>query len=198
MRALTSQSQTPTAWGWVDLESTGPEADARASEAARHSREIEDAYRRGLADGQEAGTRTARSELQVAMRATLQVLDEVRANHKAWDARLKEHMVALAAAIALRVVERAHEADPTLVQELAERAIAAFPVEEALRIRLHPKDQAVLAKTDFLEKAGGRSIRWIVDDEVTPGGCIVEGPDKIVDGRIDETLRRIVQAITDA
>jgi hypothetical protein len=30
-----------------------------------------------------------------------------------------------------------------------------------------------------------------------PGGCIVEGPDRIVDGRLDEALCRIVRSLTD-
>lgn len=189
---------TPVAFGWADLEQTGPEADARAHQVDLHMQEVEEAYRRGFVDGEEAGARMARDELQVAMRATRQALGEVRASRDAWDGRLLERLVVLAAAIARRVVERTREQDPEVFVELAQRAVAAFPIEEAVRIRLHPTDQAVLADARHLDQVvGGRTVRWVPDEDVMPGGCIVEGPDRIVDGRLDEALCRIVRSLTD-
>jgi flagellar assembly protein FliH len=132
------------------------------------------------------------------MRATRQALEEVHANRDAWDARLQERLVVLAAAIAQRVVERTREQDPDVFVELAQRAVAAFPVEEAVRIRLHPTDQAVLADARHLDQVvGDRTVRWVPDEDVMPGGCIVEGPDRIVDGRVDEVLCRIVRTLID-
>jgi len=186
-------------WSWADLDKTGPEAEARVAEENRRMREVEDAYRRGFDDGEEAGVRTARSELQVAMSAILEALEEVRANREAWDARLKEHLVALSAAISHRVMAQTREVDPTVFVTLAEEAIKAFPVEESVKIRLNPADQAVLVEGEYLEQVvGDRAVRWMPDEDVVPGGCIVEGPDKIIDGRIDEALNRIVRALLDA
>ena len=46
------------------------------------------------------------------------------------------------------------------------------------------------------ETTGGREARWIADEDVVPGGCIVEGPDRIVDGRVDQALERIFWELT--
>lgn len=196
MPAVTAKASE---WNWADLDQTGPEAEARAEEETRRMREVEDAYRRGFDDGEEAGVRTARGELQVAMAAMLEALEEVRANREAWDARLKEHLVILSAAMAHRVMAQTREVDPTVFVTLAEEAIKAFPVEESVKIRLNPTDQAVLVGGEYLEQVvGDRAVRWIPDEDVVPGGCIVEGPDKIIDGRIDEALNRVVRALIDA
>ena len=196
---LSSVTEKASEWSWADLDQTGPEAEARAEDEHRRMREVEEAYRRGFDDGEEAGVRTARGELQVAMAAMLEALEEVRANRLAWDARLNERLVALAAAMAHRVMAQTREADPSVFVTLAEEAIKAFPVEESVKIRLNPSDQAVLVEGDYLEQVvGDRAVRWVPDEDVMPGGCIVEGPDKIIDGRVDEALNRIVRALINA
>lgn len=194
---MSASGASASNWAWADLHETGPEAESAAEEAARQRREVQESYERGFADGIDAGANAARDELMIAMRATGEVLEEIRASREAWDARLEEHLVVLAAAMARKVVERTREEDHTAFVDLAKQAVAAFPVDEALRIRLHPADQAVLSDGGFLDDVvGARSVRWIPDDEVVPGGCIVEGPDKIVDGRVDEALARVVRALT--
>jgi flagellar assembly protein FliH len=100
--------------------------------------------------------------------------------------------------MAQKVIERNCAEDPFILVELAKKAVAAFPIEEAVRIRLHPVDQAIFTDGRFLgEVVGDRSVRWIPDPDVVPGGCVVEGPDKIVDARVDEALCRVVRALTD-
>lgn len=188
------ESAAAEAWGWMEL---GDESSL-AHDPGLHTREIEEAYQRGFAEGEQSGTRRAHDELQVAMQATLKALDDVRASREAWNAQLRERLVVLAAGIAQWVVERTCEEDSEVLAQLARRAIESFPVEEAVRIRLHPNDHATLSDPHLLEEVvGKRSVKWIPDDDVVPGGCVVEGPDKIVDGRIDEALARIVRSLTD-
>ncbi len=185
----------PTEWDWADFRSA---AGRDPDDQERHVREVDEAYGRGLIDGEEAGARVARDELQTAVSATVGALEEIRENRDVWDARLEEHLVVLAAAMAQKVIERVREEDHDVFVELARKAVAAFPVEESLKIRLHPADRMVLNDGQLLEQvAGDRTVRWIPDDDVVAGGCIVEGPDKIIDGRVDEALRRVVSALTD-
>ena len=193
-----AMNASATKWSWIDLDATGPEAEAREREAAHHMHEVEEAYRRGRAEGEEAGLQTARNELQVAMRTTLQALEDVRANREAWNARLEEHLVALAAAMATKVIERTREEDPSVFVDLARQAVAAFPIEEAVRIRVHPADKEILTDEELLDQViGPRTVKWIPDPEIAQGGCIVEGPDKIIDGRVDEAIARIARALID-
>jgi len=190
-------------WAWTELEAAplGPAAEAarKVEEEDQHRREIEAAYRRGIADGEEAGAAIARKELQSAMHAILEALEAVRAQRVQFADGLRDDLVVLAAAIASKIIDEQVTADPRIFAGLANKAVAAFPVEEPVRVRLHPADLELLHRTGAVDDmTEDRSVRWMPDEETARGGCIVEGPDKIMDGRVDEAIRRIVRDLTDA
>jgi flagellar assembly protein FliH len=188
------------AWDWEDLARPGRATDAAAREALR-AEELEAAYRRGRAEGEEGGYARARKELSSAVAAARRVLQEVRAARETWDRSLQENLVALSAAIARHIVGRELQAAPEAFRELVQKAASAFPAGQAVRVRLHPDDLPLLAGTDDgplpdESAVGGREARWITDEDIARGGCIVEGPDRIVDGRVDEVLERLYWELT--
>ena len=138
-----TEMDTPQ-WSWTELEAgpRGPEAAAREKEETelRHRNEVEQAYRRGLADGEDSGATRARAELKAVMSATLEALEEIRANRVEWAARLTEDVTVLAGAMARQIVDRALNEHPEIFAELASKAVACFQVDEPVRIRLHPAD----------------------------------------------------------
>ncbi|MEP6619448.1 MAG: hypothetical protein ABJE47_09040, partial [bacterium] len=76
-----------------------------------------------------------------------------------------------------------------------------FPIEEALRIRINPVDLTALAVApggDAVRIAPGREIAWIPDSRVIQGGCLVEGRDRILDGRVDTGLERVYRRLSHA
>jgi flagellar assembly protein FliH len=187
-------------WDWSEfgVSRTGGPHDRESAEE-RQAKEIDAAYKRGLSDGQARSSAAARAELASALSAALNALEQVRANRDVWKAQLQDDLVALSAAIARVVVDGVMDEDPALFVALAKKAVATLPADEAVRIRIHPEDLEGLTETGSVEDVvGGRTVRWIPDADVVMGGCIVEGPDKIVDGRLDEVLIRIVQRLRDA
>lgn len=198
----TAESSSDDLWKWVDLE-RAPRVSTMKRGSGQNSEQPgpgeEEAYRRGLEEGADSARASARAEFQDALRATLEACEEVRVSRETWAAALTENLAVLAAGMAARIIGQAHVEDPTLFVELAGKAVAAFPVEESLRIRLHPRDRAILDDEEALMRVvGTRGIHWIRDEAVVRGGCIVEGPHRIVDGRVDEALRRVVEALSDA
>jgi flagellar biosynthesis/type III secretory pathway protein FliH len=188
-----------SAWDWAELEGAGRPLPAEEERAAEEQRllDIENAYRRGYAEGQDAAEARAREELASAMSATLRALEDIRAGRDAWEERLHDDLVLLAAAMTRHIVDRTIADDPDLFAELAKKAVAALPGDEGVRIRLHPDDLNRLQESGSVEDVvESRTVRWVPDEEVVPGGCTVEGPEKIVDGRIDEAVLRLVRAMT--
>ena len=43
---------------------------------------------------------------------------------------------------------------------------------------------------------GAREASWQADPMVEPGGCVVEGRDRIIDGRVDAALERVYRRLT--
>ena len=194
-----SSSPVASAWTWVELDRPA-DAAHRSDQisAADHGRELEEAYRRGFAEGADSAKAEARRELKKALEAANAVAEEISANRAAWAAHLKENLATLAAGIAARVIEAEVTQSSERFVQLTEKVIATFPVEESLRIRLHPADHAALSVDGDLDRVvGERSVRWVADSDVVRGGCIVEGPDRIVDGRVDEALKRVIRTLSD-
>jgi flagellar biosynthesis/type III secretory pathway protein FliH len=139
--------------------------------------------------------------VETALSAARGVLQQVREAREGWSRGLEENLVALATAVARHLVQRELRADPQAYQALVHEAVTSFPPDQAVRVRIHPEDLAMLAglgdgKVPGDEAHGGREARWISDADVAPGGCIVEGPDRIVDGRVDRALERVFRELT--
>ena len=200
----TSAAAAAADWDWEELDAGRRSAD-RAQEAAlleaEHAEEVERAYRRGLIEGEETAREAARREVASVLAVLTDAMTQFHKGRESWEARLEENLVALAVGIARRILERELSDDPSRFEVMARKAVAAFPAGESLKIRLHPRDLASLTAHASAEPGGDlvgrRAVRWIADEEVVPGGCVVEGPDKIVDGRVDEALQRVFWSLTD-
>lgn len=175
---------------------------ARAEAEARHRQALEDAYRRGLEEGTRTGEQRARHELSSSVAAVEAALEGVAAAEERHAADLRDNLVSLAVAVARRVVDRELESSPEIVGDIVEGAIATFPPDQGLKIRVHTQDLALIkaagGDAGRSSPLSGRDIRWVGDDAVTRGGCVVEGPDRVVDGRVDRALERLYWALNDA
>ena len=75
------------------------------------------------------------------------------------------------------------------------RALTEFPIDQSVRIRVNPLDLSLLtvgtdAQDDTAPITGARDASWLADPRIARGGCLVEGRDRIVDGRVDTALER--------
>jgi flagellar biosynthesis/type III secretory pathway protein FliH len=69
-------------------------------------------------------------------------------------------------------------------------------------VRVNPLDLsnisgALPGEDDRAPVTAGREVRWIPDASIGCGGCVVEGPERIVDGRIEAALERVYRRVTD-
>lgn len=206
-----AEEARPAAWELEDLQAARaepveaePAAPVKTEE--EWAREVEAAYARGFADGRAAGEAEGRrleaARLVHGLRAVDGLLAALEAEESVWLAALEENLVALAVAIAGHVIGREVKGDPQAIADLARRAIAEFPLDQPLRIRLNPQDLATISAVASegggpVPIAPGRNVRWIADPSIEPGGCVVEGRERIVDGRVDRALERIFRRLRD-
>ena len=176
---------------------------ARAQEeAALRQAELEEAYNRGFDDGY-AEAHSRELERVAAALATLAAASaEIHASQAIWTENAREHIVALAIAVARHVIARELRGDPHVIADLARRALTHFPANEPVQVRVHPEDLSILtaavsADGGNIRVAPGRDLQWVADPSIEPGGCIVEGRRRVVDGRVDHALERIFQKLND-
>lgn len=179
-----------------ELGCSGAELTALREEMQeQHVRAVAEARRAAFEEGRAAG----RVEAQVA--ADRRVVDAVDAVARAaatvqkhtdlYAGVLEENLTALACAIARHVIQREVQLDPSQIRGLVRDAIAEFPQESTLRVRLHPADHAFLTGDSSYP-----DVTWIADARVERGGCVVEGRDRIVDGRVDLALEQVFRRLT--
>jgi flagellar assembly protein FliH len=177
-------------------------ARVRAEAEARQEQErlVREAHARGVEEGRREGEQAEGNRLKNALRATEQALADLRENEERWLASIEENICALAVAIARQIIDHELHMEPAAVEKLVRRALGEFPVDQPVRIRLHPRDQAVIESRSPQQRLPstleGRETQWIPDANLVQGGCVVEGRDRIIDGRIDTALERVYRRLT--
>ena len=177
--------------------------DARreAAERAERERIHAEAYAAGLVAGEAAGRAAEAERVRTLVAAAEDALERLRAGESRWTGLAEENLCALATAIARQVIGRELAGDPAALTDLVRRALAEFPIDQPVVIRVHPADLATLASTRAGEGAGAavapnRETRWVADPTLVPGGCMVEGRERIVDGRVDMALERLYRKLS--
>ncbi len=171
-------------------------AQAPQADADTHAGIDAMAYARGHADA----VRTVRAEcdasLASALAALADALNTVRLHEARWTANAEENLAALAVVVAQHIVEREVTMDPTIVRDLVRRALSEFPLDQVINVRLHPEDIATCGGLLAPDAVGRiQDVRWIADQTMHRGGCMVEGRERVIDGRVDTALERAYRTI---
>ena len=174
--------------------------DRLAEEAAERERELADAFARGVEEGRVAGEIAEAARLRHALAAAEQVLEELREGEERWVGTIEENVCALSVAIARQIMDRELKMDQTIIGDLVRRALSEFPIDQPLRVRLNPLDLVAINSIAGDEKkltiTAQRDVNWIADGRVAQGGCMVEGRDRIIDGRVDTAMERLYRRLT--
>ncbi len=181
-----------------------PAAEAEQRIAAYQieaEQKIKDAYESGYEEGRLEGEIAEGVRLRNAVTAAELALDEIRENEMQWQNAIRPNIGALAVAIARSIINRELSTDAETIADLVRKALAEFPIDQSMRIRINPHDLSLISACDPQNGsppviAPNRDVRWLADMRIEPGGCLVEGREQIVDGRIDTALERVYRRIT--
>lgn len=171
---------------------------ARPQESALTAEEkaklIDEGYARGLADGERKARASGQAQINDAVAVVRQMTNQIREVAQLAPSILEENVAALAVIVARQIVAREVSLDRELVADLVRRALTEFPVDQSVRIRVNPLDLALLSLNpdgaDSAPITNNRDASWLADPLVARGGCLVEGRDRIIDGRVDTALER--------
>lgn len=173
-------------------EEAAAEMAAEARAAAELQARIDNAYERGYEDGRAEGRAVEAARVGSAVQAVEEVIARFESQQPAWLEATEKNMVALATAMAREVIGRELEGSVDDITALVRRAVSEFPITAAVKVRLNPADlTAISSPLGGNAVEPGRQVRWIPDPDISAGGCVVEGPATIVDGRVEKALDRI-------
>jgi flagellar assembly protein FliH len=164
---------------------------AAGAEAARS--ELGEAYDLGFADGLRAGSESAEQRIRPALETVARITEALDSARIEFEHNREQDLVALALAVARKLVHREITADPGVVRDLVARALELMPADPAFEVRLHPADFAVIGRDLESIFPAGRPqvIQWIADASLQRGSFVIESPLRVVDGRTDTALRTL-------
>jgi type III secretion protein L len=169
------------------------EADAAALRSGAE-REVEAARQAGFVEGREAG---------LAEVSALLLAARIRAEREV--ASKKDTAIALARRMAEKIVGRAIDLSPELMNQIVADALQACRARSGkLVLRVHPEDLASIeaGRPQWAARVESAvEVRLQPDATVEHGGCVVDTPSGRVDARLQtqlEALERALRAATAA
>jgi flagellar biosynthesis/type III secretory pathway protein FliH len=183
------------AWSLTDLTAAAaanPGSASMAVSAEERAALIEEGYASGFADGQQKAIEMSQARVTQALAIINNAVNQVQTVASLAPSMLEENIAALATIVARQIVAREVATSPEIITELVRRTLTEFPIDQALRIRVNPMDLSMLTANsqDKQPLTGNRETSWFADPRIARGGCLVEGRDRIIDGRIDAALER--------
>ena len=158
-----------------------------------YERGSNDGHARGFREGEEKASDEARDTVEKRVRSLEGLLSELNELRNRILTESQEDIVKLAMVIASKIVHQEVKESDATVNNVRE-AISMASDKHSIRVRLNPADVNVIDsyKTTFLETIKNlKHIEIVEDDEIIPGGCIVETPDGSVDARLDRQMEEI-------
>ncbi len=140
------------------------------------------------------------AQLQAEMEATFgrfqDLIQQATVTAAELRATCQAELVALALAVAERVINKEISLDISTVERVAALALRHTPIERVTKVIVHPNDYPVLDRwaTNALGSKRGQ-IEILTDPLVSPGGCMIGTKSGFIDARIKTQLSEIRHAL---
>jgi flagellar assembly protein FliH len=199
-RPLSEASVEPFTWDTIE-EATAGRAAKPAAAAQRDAAEEEmrlatlerDAFAKGYAQGERAGTEASATRTEGMLKRLGQTIEELAALRGTIVRRTERQTVQLVLAIAERVVQREIALDRSLLVGMARAALDRLGEYGSATIRLHPEDFRVIANSAVA--AEGAPVRIQADAVVPRGGCLVQSDFGFMDVSPEAQFRELARTL---
>jgi flagellar assembly protein FliH len=183
-----------TAWQRWEMASLGdaPAAAAEPGASARDASEtLAQARAEGHAQGYAAGVAAAAADVE-RLRHIVGRLADTAATH---DQRLADEVLDLALVFARQMVGQALAVRRELVLPIVAAALSQLPhASRHIDVRLNPDDLALVRSVLPADHAGP-NVTLVPDQQVAPGGCLVDTDQAAVDATVATRWRRLLAGL---
>jgi len=154
------------------------------------------AYRQAYQEGQAAAGREAAAQLEAMNLRLSRSIEELAGLRQRFRHEAEEDVVALAIAIARRILHRELTVAPEALLGLVKAALEKIELREVNRVRVSRGDAPMVAQ--FLEQMGlPRPIEVIADPGLQRGAAILESSRGALDASVETQLAEIERGFAD-
>jgi flagellar assembly protein FliH len=169
---------------------------ARAVEEEARAKGYAEGFAAGQQEGRLAGEMTACEAARSAIERLQQISDGAVADLGAARREARDQLVDLSLEIAGAIIAEAFAHDRTLLARRVASLLERMAESATAIVRVHPESLSQV-KDAWLDAArerdgNGTVPRFVADEHIAPGGCVIETHTQQLDGRI-ETLTQLVR-----
>lgn len=157
----------------------------------------QDAYNEGFSAGEKDGfhagkvkaQQQAREELEPRLHALEHIMQQLFAPIEQQDQQIEQVLLELVEKIAVEVIQRELQLDSSQIAQVLRQSLKLLPTEgEQVRIYLNPQDFELVKK---IRERHEENWRILEDENLQPGGCLVESGSTRIDASIESRIRQI-------
>ncbi len=183
----------------VPVNGQEPDIEARLAQLeAEAGRREQDAYAKGFQEGQAAGYKEGSQQLAPVLERLRLSISEVEKFRKALYHNAEQETVALALAVASKIVGHEIEAHGDTILHTVHQALQKVVDRERIRIKLNPADLPTVrnnlrefsAEVEDLE-----NISFEADERITSGGCVIETNFGDIDAKIESQMEAVTRTL---
>ena len=157
---------------------------------------IRAAYQRGLQEGQAAARQELSNELQTVNTRMARTIEEATGMRQRFRHEAEEDVVALAFAIARRILHRELTVAPDALLGIVKTALEKLEAREVHRVRIRPEDAPMVKQ--FLDKMGlPQRVEVIADPGLDRGAAVFDSSRGTLDASVDTQLSEIERGLAD-
>lgn len=153
-------------------------------------------YKAGKDTGHEEGFKSGAEDVRAVTIRLSQICRNLIDAVPAQDDKLEAVLKQLVTNICTQVVRRELILDSDGVAEVVKEALNCMqPGNKRIRIHLNPNDVDIIEKELRAQNQWDNQWRLLAHKTITPGGCIIDTDDSIVDARAEKRLNALLQQI---
>lgn len=158
----------------------------------------QEGYELGLIEGTEKAFLESKADLQSRMNALESILSRIETLKTSLTQENESQLIGLLFQIAKRIAMRDLEENRAATLEILRTTVGDTQTDERVNVRLNSIDLAFIESMQ--EKTGQRiealeRVKFVVDDAITPGGCLIETEFGNINATLEERVERVWQTL---
>jgi flagellar assembly protein FliH len=173
-----------------------PAAEPESKAARELEQRLQLARREGVEEGKMASRQSLAAQVEAMQMKLARSIEELTGARLRARREAEQDVVALALAVARRILHRELTVAPEALWGLVKAALEKLEAREVHRVRVAPSDAATLRK--FIEQMGlPQRVELVEDASLAPGSVLIDSSRGVLDASVDTQLAEIERGFAD-
>ncbi|MBI3582285.1 MAG: hypothetical protein HY098_09485 [Nitrospinae bacterium] len=177
-------------------ESDATTADAKGRASAVRQEAFQDAFDKGLKEGRDEGRSEYAAEASSLIRALKEGVQKLAGSRDEFYSKSEKEMIDLIILVASDILVKEIREDKNIIAGVIRKALAELHSKQSVVVRMNKRDvdsASSMRETFLNELENLENLEFVVDNSVTPGGCLIKTNIGMLDATVERRLEEILR-----